>query len=219
MAGWCSPESQGRKRSQYEVAERCRSWRRWTTPRKHTQDVTPSDRVKDIMTRIPINKRGREDSMYVTLEGKVLKLSDDVKGCGVRDGSTLHVNHRGSRMRRPWEQDAQQAEQDNGEAAKTRAPTCCEVSGEDQRGKSWPYVQQGQWGCGPAGVKHRTKFSRWDGGSGVFVTRHWSRGWSENRSNSRWHQERSQYTTHADWSIGEIREVVWLQHRGQKWGT
>ena len=31
--------------------------------------------------------------MYVTLEGNVLKLSD-VKGCGVRDGSTLHVNHR-----------------------------------------------------------------------------------------------------------------------------
>ena len=23
----------------------------------------------------------------------MLKLSDDVKGCGVRDGSTLHVNH------------------------------------------------------------------------------------------------------------------------------
>ena len=49
--------------------------------------------VKDIMRRIPINKCGREDSMYVTLKGKVLKLSDDVKGCGVRDGSTLHVNH------------------------------------------------------------------------------------------------------------------------------
>ena len=55
--------------------------------------MTPGDMVKDIMRRIPINKRGREDSMYVTLEGKVLKLSDDVKGCGVRDGSTLHVNH------------------------------------------------------------------------------------------------------------------------------
>ena len=49
--------------------------------------------VKDIMRRIPTNKRGREDSLYVTLEGKVLKLSDDVKVCGVRDGSTLPVNH------------------------------------------------------------------------------------------------------------------------------
>ena len=91
MAGGCSPESQGRKRSKYEVAERCRSWRRWTTPRKHTKYVTLSDMVKDIMRRIPINKRGREDSLCVTLEGKALKLSDDVKGCGVRDGSTLHV--------------------------------------------------------------------------------------------------------------------------------
>ena len=49
--------------------------------------------VKDIMRRIPINKRGREDSLYVTLEGKVLKLSDEVKVCAVRDGSTLPVNH------------------------------------------------------------------------------------------------------------------------------
>ena len=50
---------------------------------------------------------------------------------------------------------------------------------------------------------YRTKFSRWDGGSGVLVTRHWWRGWSENRTISGWHQERSQYTTRADWSIGE----------------
>ena len=49
--------------------------------------------VKDITRRIPINKRDREDSMYVTLERKVLKLSDDVKGCAFRDGSTLQVNH------------------------------------------------------------------------------------------------------------------------------
>ena len=56
--------------------------------------MSPSDIAKDIMRRIPTNKRGREDSMSVTLEGKVLKLSDDVKGCGVRDGSTLHVNHK-----------------------------------------------------------------------------------------------------------------------------
>ena len=45
------------------------------------------------MRQISINKRGREDSMYVTLDRKVLKLSD-VMGCGVWDGSTLHVNHR-----------------------------------------------------------------------------------------------------------------------------
>ena len=56
--------------------------------------VTPSGMVKDIMRRIPINKRGREDGLYVTLEGKVLEPNDDVKGCGVRDGSTLHVNHK-----------------------------------------------------------------------------------------------------------------------------
>ena len=56
--------------------------------------MTPSGKVKDIMRQISINKRVREDSMYVTLDRKVLKQSDDVKGCGVRDGSTLHVNHR-----------------------------------------------------------------------------------------------------------------------------
>ena len=44
------------------------------------------------MRQVSINKRGREDSTYVTLEDKVLKLSD-VKG-GVRDGRALHVNHR-----------------------------------------------------------------------------------------------------------------------------
>ena len=41
-----------------------------------TQDVTPSDKVMDITRQGSINKRGREDSMYVTLEGNVLKLSD-----------------------------------------------------------------------------------------------------------------------------------------------
>ena len=56
--------------------------------------MTPSDKVKDIMRQVSINKRGREDSTYVTLESKVLKLSDNVKGCGGQDGSTLHVNHR-----------------------------------------------------------------------------------------------------------------------------
>ena len=55
--------------------------------------MTPTDKVKDITRQTSINKRGREDSMYVTLEGKVLKLTD-VKGCGVRDGSALHVNRR-----------------------------------------------------------------------------------------------------------------------------
>ena len=49
--------------------------------------------MKDITRQFSINKRGREDSMYVTLEEKVWKLSD-VKGCGVLDGSALHVNHR-----------------------------------------------------------------------------------------------------------------------------
>ena len=55
--------------------------------------MTPSDKVQDITRQISINMCGREDSMHVTLEEKVLKLSD-VKGCGVQDESTLHVDHR-----------------------------------------------------------------------------------------------------------------------------
>ena len=58
------------------------------------KDVTPSDKVKDITRRIPINKCGREHRLQVTLRGVVSKISDVVKGCCVRDGRTLHVNHR-----------------------------------------------------------------------------------------------------------------------------
>ena len=49
------------------------------------------DKVEDVRRRIPNN-----GDMYATSGGRTLKRSDELKSCGVRDGSTVKIT---SRMR------------------------------------------------------------------------------------------------------------------------
>ena len=55
-------------------------------------DMEMSDKVDDIVKKIPIS----DQDVYVTREGRVLRGGDELRKCGVRDGSTVEVT---SRMR------------------------------------------------------------------------------------------------------------------------
>ena len=57
-----------------------------------TMEVEMSDRVDDIVKKTPIN----DQDVYVTSGGRILRRSDQLESCEVRDGSTVEVM---SRMR------------------------------------------------------------------------------------------------------------------------
>ena len=52
-------------------------------------DVPQNDKVSDMMKRIPDG-----GDMYVTSGGRFLRRSDEMRSCGVRDGSTVQVLRR-----------------------------------------------------------------------------------------------------------------------------
>ena len=52
-------------------------------------DVSPDDKVSDMMKRIPDG-----GDMYLTSGGRVLRGSDELRSCGVREGSTVQVVRR-----------------------------------------------------------------------------------------------------------------------------
>ena len=168
------------------------------------------------MRQISINKRVREDSMYVTLDRKVLKLSDDVMGCGVRDGSTLHVNHRVRGGGDPGEQEAQQAEQDDEEEAKKerQTPLTCQVKTKEESLEDMCSRPVRMWssrcqtqdcilsvGCRLLGVLSQ--------GTDDQVDR-------KNRAISVPVQEGFKCGTRAGWRVGEILEIWgWLRRTSQ----
>ena len=57
-----------------------------------TMEIEMSDKVDDIVKKIPISDR----DVYVTSGGRTLRRSDKLESCEVRDGSTVEVT---SRMR------------------------------------------------------------------------------------------------------------------------
>ena len=57
-----------------------------------TMEMEMSDKVDDIVKKIPIN----DQDVYVTSGGRILRRSDKLESCEVRDGSTIQVT---SRMR------------------------------------------------------------------------------------------------------------------------
>ena len=87
-----------------------------------------------------------------------------------------------SRRRRPREQEAQQAEQDDEKEAKNERQNSCDLSGEDQRGKSWGHVQQASEDV----VQQVSNTGLHSIGRmqaiGCSVTRHWRPGCSEKSS-------------------------------------
>ena len=53
-------------------------------------EVSPADdKVEDVMKRIQ-----KDEDVYVTMQGKVLRMSDVLKSCGVTDGCTVEVTSR-----------------------------------------------------------------------------------------------------------------------------
>ena len=55
-------------------------------------EVSPEDKVQKILNTVS----GSDRDVHVMCEGRILRKSDKLKSCGVRDGSTVQVT---SRMR------------------------------------------------------------------------------------------------------------------------
>ena len=53
-----------------------------------TTDVEPIDKIGDIARR---SVGGGKQDVYATCEGTVLRKDDELKSCGVRDGSTVQI--------------------------------------------------------------------------------------------------------------------------------
>ena len=53
-----------------------------------TMDVEPIDKIGDIVRR---SVGGGRQDVYATCEGTVLRRDDELKSCGVRDGSTVQI--------------------------------------------------------------------------------------------------------------------------------
>ena len=51
------------------------------------REVSPEDKVQ----QIPNTVSGSDQDVYVTCEGRMLRTEDQLKSCGVRDGSTIQV--------------------------------------------------------------------------------------------------------------------------------
>ena len=77
-----------------------------------TMEVKMSDRVDDIVKRTPIS----DQDVYVTSDGRMLRRSDKLESCEVRDGSTVEIT---SRMRGGEGQEEQSGEETRHEAGAT----------------------------------------------------------------------------------------------------
>ena len=63
-------------------------------------DVTPSKTVEELKQNVRSWKKHDSGDMHVTFEGKVLRERDELRGCGISDGSTIQIasRMRGGRM-------------------------------------------------------------------------------------------------------------------------
>ena len=57
-------------------------------------EVSLSDKVGDVVKRIPSSACDSKRDVYMTCEGRVIRRSDDLKGCGISDGGTLQITPR-----------------------------------------------------------------------------------------------------------------------------
>ena len=68
--------------------------------RTSTMELARSDKVNDIVKRIPTSGCCNKCDVYVTFEGKVLKRHEELRSCGVSDGCTLQVVNKKNKLRR-----------------------------------------------------------------------------------------------------------------------
>ena len=57
-------------------------------------EVSPKDKVHDVVTKILNTTRGSDQDVYVSSDERVLKGSGGLRSCGVRDGRTIQVVRR-----------------------------------------------------------------------------------------------------------------------------
>ena len=57
-------------------------------------EMALSDKVNDIVKRIPTSACCNKCNVYVTCEGKVLRRNEELRSCGVRDGCIVQVVNR-----------------------------------------------------------------------------------------------------------------------------
>ena len=57
-------------------------------------DVSLSDKVDDVVRRIPSSVCCSRHDVYVTCEGRVLRRSDELKNFGIGDGSAVQISSR-----------------------------------------------------------------------------------------------------------------------------
>ena len=96
-------------------------------------DATPSDKVNNVMRKIPNSACYSKRDVYVAFEGRVLRKRNAVKACGISDESTLQVV-----SRIPWRREVQRKEEPSDEETRRGARV-----GERQ-GSSDSGVRQGQ---------------------------------------------------------------------------
>ena len=58
------------------------------------QEMSPNDKVVDVVRRIRCSVRCESRDVYVTSGGRVLRRSEELRSCGVVDGSTLFMSER-----------------------------------------------------------------------------------------------------------------------------
>ena len=102
-------------------------------------DVSLSDKVGDIARRIPNSAGCSQRDVYVTSEGRLLKGSEDLRSCGISDGSTVQVTsrmrgggkHKDAKTKTEKKRAAspeRQRRSDKGSAAKGKVLRSCEAA-------------------------------------------------------------------------------------------
>ena len=79
------------------------------------REVSPEDKVQEILNTVG----GSEQDVYVTCEGKMLRKDEQLKSCGVRDGSTIQVT---SRMRGGGKHKDKKSKAEKKQAASAKTP-------------------------------------------------------------------------------------------------
>ena len=92
-----------------EESQRVRIFVKVDGGRTSTMEMEMSDKVDDIVKKIPIS----DQDVYVTSGGRILRGSDKLESCEVRDGSTVQVEEN-TRTRRVKEEKEQVAQLDDG---------------------------------------------------------------------------------------------------------
>ena len=97
------------------------------------REVSPEDKVQDILNTVS----GSEQDVYVTCEGKMLRKDEQLKSCGVRDGSTIQVT---SRVRGGGKHQDKKGKAEKKQAASAKTPE--QKFTDEEEGDRGPVTQE-----------------------------------------------------------------------------